>query len=391
MRESIRSFKFSSRNFLELSWIFIFLFILIERLGILLEFYDSLPKSLLLNLKYSAVLLCLFAVFTRNRCKATKLQTYLLASLSMILLISLLNINNYGSVANFQEAISWLYVFMNALLVGTDYQLLVRLLLYANSFSLFSIFLGEKAWSKDDRLQFLDLPGRLTGLFGQPNVTALCAAFTILCLNRKHRKHFGFHLLIATIVLLLTASLTVIFGILFAMLVVLSYRYIGKTVALLSSFSILVFSVVYPFTLRESEVNFLTANQFTGRVAIWGWTKNVITTPGFKPNLNLFNEHLSSLSSHIPWFHAHNQFLMNWATGGLVMATFGVTLPLILIVLAFNQDERLKTGVAAIIILVVNLSFEVPLFLDKLDARTLLLVLVIHKVSEGTKTKGLRL
>jgi hypothetical protein len=82
---------------------------------------------------------------------------------------------------------------------------------------------------------------------------------------------------------------------------------------------------------------------------------------------------------------------MNWATGGLVMATFGVTLPLILIVLAFNQEERLKTGVAAIVILVVNLSFEVPLFLDKLDARTLLLVLVIHKVSEGTKTKGLRL
>jgi hypothetical protein len=312
-------------------------------------------------------------------------------STSIILLISLLNINDYGLAVNYQEAISWLYVFMNTLLAGIDYKMLVRLLLYANSFSFFSILLGEKAWSRDDRLQFLDLPGRLTGLFGQPNVTALCAAFTILCLTRKHSKNFGFHLLIAIITMLLTASLTVLFGILIAMLVVLSYRYVGKTAALIFSFSTVVFSAVYPFTLKESEVNFLTANQFTGRVAIWEWTKSVITTPGFKPNLNLFNEHLFSLSSPIPWFHAHNQFLMNWATGGLIMAIVSVTLPLILILIAFNQDERLKTGVAVIVILAVNLTFEVPLFLDKLDARTLLLVLVIHKVSQGTNRKVLQL
>jgi hypothetical protein len=273
---------------------------------------------------------------------------------------------------------------MNALLVGEDYNILLNLLLCANAFSLLSILFGEKAWSEDGRLEFLKLPGRLSGLFGQPNVTALCAAFTIFCILKNTTKYSALHFIIGIITLILTASLTVLFGILFAILIVLVYNFVGQKLAFILSLSILVFSIVYPFTIRGYEVNFLTTNKFTGRVAIWEWTKKLIFTPGFEPNIDLFNTHFASLSSHIPWFHAHNQFLMNWATGGQMMALAGVSLPLSLILIAFSRSKGSSTSAMVLIILLVNLTFEVPLFLDKLDSRALLLILVIHKVSERT-------
>jgi hypothetical protein len=384
MAEQIQRLTPFSKNLLALSWVLIFLFILIERLGVLLNIYDSIPKSVLLNLKYSAVLLCFFAMITWKKSEVLTTHSLLLASLLIILIISFSNIKDYGSAINFQEVICWLYVFMNALLVGEDYNILLNLLLCANAFSLLSILFGEKAWSEDGRLEFLKLPGRLSGLFGQPNVTALCAAFTIFCILKNTTKYSALHFIIGIITLILTASLTVLFGILFAILIVLVYNFVGQKLAFILSLSILVFSIVYPFTIRGYEVNFLTTNKFTGRVAIWEWTKKLIFTPGFEPNIDLFNTHFASLSSHIPWFHAHNQFLMNWATGGQMMALAGVSLPLSLILIAFSRSKGSSTSAMVLIILLVNLTFEVPLFLDKLDSRALLLILVIHKVSERT-------
>ncbi len=376
-----------SQKLVEFSWASIFAFILIERAGVLLNFYSEIPKILLLSLKYSAILLSVAALIKFQPSVKWKFKPLLMLPLMLITIQTFLNITSYTSFQEYQTFFSWFFVTLNCYLFGLKFHLLLRLLLLSNSISLLSILLGSKAWSVDGRLEFLSLPGRLTGLFGQPNVTALAAAFTIVHLWGKNANKLN--LLVAFIVLGLSASLTVISGLVLAGIYLLVFKRFGKLLQLFFHISLLAISIFYPFLILFSQIDSTEAKRFTGRVAIWDWTIQKITEPSFIPQIDLYSNLYQSESSHIVWFHAHNQFLMNWATGGLSMAIFGICLLLVIILVAVQGKANSSLKFAIVTILLLNVIFEVPLTLDKLDARLLLLIFVISSISpkESSTTK----
>lgn len=376
-----------SQKLVEWSWASIFAFILIERAGVLLNFYSEIPKLLLLSLKYFAILLSLAASIKYQPSVKWKFKPLLLLPLFLISMQALLNITDYTSFQEYQTFFSWLFVTLNCYLVGLKFHLLLRLLLLSNSISLSSVLLGSKAWSIDGRLEFLNLPGRLTGLFGQPNVTALAAAFTIVFLWGKNANRLN--LSVAFLVLGLSASLTVISGLVLAGIYLLVFKRFGKLLQLFFHISLLTVSILYPFLIHFSQIDSIEARRFTGRVAIWEWTIQKISEPSFIPQIDLYSKLYQSDSSHIVWFHAHNQFLMNWATGGLSAAMFGICLLLGIVLAAAQGKATSSLKFAIVTILLLNVIFEVPLTLDKLDARLLLLIFVISSISpkESPPTK----
>lgn len=229
--------------------------------------------------------------------------------------------------------------------------------------SVVSIVFGANAFLVDPRNLFFS--GRLTGVLGHPNLTGIAAVLGILlCLsNRRLLSALGVS---SIIVLLCSFSITSFVALAVGgVLIYTTNRALRASAALLALTSYFV-----PLLLVALFARGLNVQLFTGRVAVWEWIASLHFNALFGNGLTLFED--QAARHWIPWVHAHNQLLMDLATGGLILASVTIIIVLALWSRALSAIDPLPLSICAI--LTVHCFSEVPFFLDSPSGRLVLLV-----------------
>ena len=235
------------------------------------------------------------------------------------------------------------------------YLALLKWLLVASTFSL--VF-GSAAISVDSRSWLIG--GRLTGVFGHPNVTGMAAiACVVLCIWLKETKTLFF--VNACLVVVLSLSLTSLVALSAALLIWLLKSQRAKKLVTVS----LAAATLIPIVLTFAIGLHIDESLFTGRAGVW-WILAHFDTPvlsGFGPGF------IQSLldGGDIPWFHAHDEIIMEYVSGGVPMLLTGIAVIFALAIKANRKSDGLAQAVA--VAFFVYAITEVPLFLDNTLAR----------------------
>lgn len=269
------------------------------------------------------------------------------------------------------SVVLWIFGHLLAALILLQVDLLLfcdlrAALNFAMIFSVATIAFGELAFSVDPR-SIVDA-GRLTGVFGHPNVTGVAAALAALVnMFGPRRKFRRFFVVVALIVCLLSLSLTAILSLIFGFSVTLvrsvRVRWTAWTFGIVAFFIVPLIVILFDVLL---DPIFLT-----GRAEIWIWLYDVSDISAVGEGLDLFNGHRDY--ALIPWFHAHNQALMSLVTVGVLGMVLVASLVWILGVHAVRPGG---VQFAVWIVLIVHSITEVPIHIDYPGARLFLFVLV---------------
>ncbi|MEB0265470.1 hypothetical protein [Cryobacterium sp. 10I5] len=236
--------------------------------------------------------------------------------------------------------------------------------------SLASIALGQSAFSIDARNVFVE--GRLTGVFGHPNLSGMAAALTIV-LAAHRRKVVSVVGISAIVVVVGSLSLTSLVSLALGLIVVWTRPVRAVKLVILALVTASYFAPLVLASLSSSEADL---HLFTGRVAVWEWVLSQHFDPTIGGGLSAFTS-LSRLGQ-IPWVHAHNQLLMDVATGGGTLAALTVIWIIVLGRSAVNAESVLPLAVWAM--LIIHSITEVPFFVDYPGGRLLLLTLSIGAI-----------
>ena len=246
-----------------------------------------------------------------------------------------------------------------------------RILKFTLSYSLISALLGNVAFSPDSRLINFGFTGRLLGFFGHPNVTAF-AAILLLLLCFKLRLHFVWIILSAAI-LFLTASFTGLLAIGIGCVVAILARILPGKITIIIGLCIVAAIPVTPFLTNNNVHTLSDLRVFSYRVEIWRWCFQQLHLSGFHSIPNIFASNLQSQS--IFWTHAHNQALMDLLTGGIYKSFLTLLLLFSFLYACIKKNSGVGSSFSLIMwsTLAVSSISEVPLYMDKIDARALLL------------------
>lgn len=246
----------------------------------------------------------------------------------------------------------------------SDVRATLRVLMLVSLLSL----AGPRAFSYDVRV-VLPLPGRLTGALGHPNVTGPAAGLLLLLTPPRLRWRVVLDLALATLVLLLTLSYTALVALtVAAALLRVRSQQVRRPIVPLG-----VILMAAPWLLVRFAPGIIGPELFTGRGAIWEWALKVHKESWQGLGIGLFGQLRGSVLP-IKWFHAHNQFVMDWITGGWVLA-----LATSAVVLGLGLGARAATDRRALscwLVLVLTSFTEVPFFLDFPGARVYLVVVL---------------
>lgn len=248
-------------------------------------------------------------------------------------------------------------------------------LFLTSTISLVTIWFGYKAFSIDEK-SLLSL-GRLTGIFGHPNITGASAALLVLLLV-SNKKINTLPFFTACALMLASLSTTSILA-LTASLIVLK---ISSPKIKLLVFWLSMFSLFIPLLLISFKIP-VDTSLFTGRVKIWEWLSNYKVDFLNGSGLGLFET--LHRSGQIPWVHTHNDLLMELTTGGLFA---GITFILTVALLGFiSLRSETNLSFAAWVFLVVTCFSEIPIFLDYPGGRTLFAIVSILLILISAKQR----
>lgn len=240
-----------------------------------------------------------------------------------------------------------------------------RLLVTGAVTSLATLPLGQAALSTDAR-SVAGLAGRLTGIYGHPNVTGLAAALLVVLAWRNAERHLG--LVVALVLLALCASITAVA----AGVAGIAALYGWRSPRVRPFVSATAFTALLgPIVLVHLVPATLNPTWFTGRVGIWRWSAEVQVDPWFGAGTDLFTRLRGSVFP-ITWVHAHDQMIMDLLTGGILLAT--ATALLIVALWALVPSARAAALWAT---MVVTACSEVPFDLSYPGARIVLLGAVV--------------
>lgn len=239
---------------------------------------------------------------------------------------------------------------------------LYNALLVTSAISLSTLALGDAGLSHDART-LPGLSGRLKGIYGHPNVTAIAGVLLLVTAFRGPKKRTA-GVIVGVSTMAATASLT---GVL-AALVALSALWLGRSKAGRSGLTFaLLLGLATPALIARNADPAL----FTGRVHIWNWALELSFDRWNGIGSAVFSDLRGSLFP-ISWFHAHNQILMDYVTGGRVLVI--VTLALIL---ALRMVSRESYAFALWSVLAIVSITEIPMTMDYPGARVIILSMTL--------------
>lgn|GEM_PF-6223318 len=376
-------------RFTKLSWSLLVIFICIERT--LSYFSIQEPKTILLSFKIISVMLNAWAALSalplRNRFIPRSVQAIsFVVFVSSLVIVS--QITNFSSPDSYQEAVSWFFLACSALCaVFIDLNFIVKILQFCLSYSLMTVVLGNVAFSPDSRLVNFGFNGRLVGFFGHPNVTSF-AAIILFSLTIKLKLKFRW-LLVSLMILFLTASFTGLIALVGGILVAIFERNTPKRLTIIIGLIIILAIPVIPFLFNSRITTLTDLRLFSYRVEIWHWCIQQLTLSGYHAMPNIFITNFQS--QLIFWNHAHNQFLTDLITGGLIKAILTLILLFICLIVCVNSNNRLGSSYSLVIwtSLAITSITEVPLYMDKLDSRALLFSIFLICILSSSTNKVL--
>lgn len=272
------------------------------------------------------------------------------------------------------HAVLFLFIFLRP---AYDLQILFRCLVLVMILSIGTMFLGQAAFSLDERNVFAS--GRLTGVLGHPNLSGMAAAIAIVVaihLGRARSLQMALSLVVLVGSLSLTSMVCLAVGL--ALIATAPSRQ-WRNLVIFGG----VAAYLAPATWVFAGMNSLSSDLFTGRVAVWEWVANQPFNRAIGEGLNVFTSH--SAIGAIPWVHAHNQFLMDLASGGIVLAALTVSL-----FVALGKRANVSGNLLALAIwgmLLVQSITEVPLFADYFGGRLILTLVAILLITAGAQVK----
>lgn len=213
---------------------------------------------------------------------------------------------------------------------------------------------GAQALAVDERSLFV-LDGRLRGVFGHANMTGLVAVATLL-LALGATKWRKFDLALSICVALAAMSLTS----LVAACVGLAAWLVRARAARFTVLVIGVFSLFVPMILVLLMGAKLDSQLFTGRSGTWQWALSLDFDRFTGLGTGLF-ETLGA-GKFVPWFHAHNQVIMDYVTGGWPLAA--ATILLLASIGAWAASAQDPRQLVMWCVLVLQCLTEVPLILN---------------------------
>lgn len=224
--------------------------------------------------------------------------------------------------------------------------------------------LGSAAFSVDER-SLLSL-GRLTGVFGHPNLTGMAGALVVVLAWRHPGRRLA--CVVAIGCLALTASLT---GMVAAAAGVASLMLGSSAPARRALTTAVVVALAAPALVAFLAPEWLTAGLFTGRGAVWLWVAQSDLDRVRGAGTELFDA-LRGSWFPIGWYHGHNQVLNDIAVGGVsLLATTAALLGRLRHLVADRRAFAVWT------VLAVTCITETPLHLDYPGSRVLLVGLVV--------------
>lgn len=239
-----------------------------------------------------------------------------------------------------------------------------------NIASLLTVALGPLAFSEDTRSVLF--ASRLTGILGHPNVTAFMAVCTIV-LGLHLGKRISPYMLSAGLVTLATFSLTSFLALIAGVIVLVVLRtQRQRSFALTLSLAVMAFPIVGVIGLGLN----LSPELFTNRSSIWSWLKSYGSPPTTGFGLGFLNQ--QQAAGEVVWVHAHNQLMMSYFTQGIV-GLIAIS-ALLLFVMKGMKDDSLSS--ALFVMLCVECTTEIPLFLDYPSGRwigTVVVLILIKK------------
>jgi len=370
-------------RFAEMSLIFLLVFIALERLAF--TFSLGFPKEFLLGIKYAAVLLMVVAAIQKINNKNNPSLPFVKGLVSTSCLIGLLSFfqKSEPNVAdNLQAMTSWFYIGLSIFL-SDDFSLrfIRSLVKITTTYSTVSLFFGVRAFTTDFRLSFFGLDTRLVGFFGHPNTTALASAlFLILSLQLKLEKKW---IVLNLTVLVLTFSNTVFISLLILILISVVIRHFSTRIVLLTIFVIVSLQSAAPFLITQRIEDQNDLSSLSNRSGVWYWTLSQLERNDFNPIPFTFNRNFEA--SNIFFVHAHNQMLMDLVKGGFSRAFLVLVFTSFLILVAllatrhFNQPYLLLP----VLLFVLNQATEVPLYIPKIDSKSLILIVAVVVTLNG--------
>lgn len=220
--------------------------------------------------------------------------------------------------------------------------------------SLVTLVGGASALAADERSLFL-LDGRLRGVFGHANVTGLIAVATLL-LALGGGKWKKTDLLLSAVVIAAATSLTS----LFAAMVGLATWFLTQRFLKLAVWAIGMISIFIPAAAVFLLGARLDSTLFTGRTAAWQWALSLEVPELTGLGIGLFAE-LGS-GKLVPWFHTHNQVIMDFVSGGWPLVSATVLLLASVGLRAVLASDRRQLVMWSILVL--QCATEVPLVLN---------------------------
>lgn len=221
--------------------------------------------------------------------------------------------------------------------------------------SLVTLVGGATALSADERSLFL-LDGRLRGIFGHANMTGLVAVATLLLALGNGRRWRKTDVLLSAIVIAAATSLTSLVAAGIGLAAWLVTGRAGKYAV----WAVGMVSLFIPTAVVLAMGTQLDPGLFTGRTAAWQWALSLDVPSLTGLGIGLFAE-LGS-GKLVPWFHTHNQVIMDFVSGGWPLVCTTVLLLAAVGLRAVRASDRRQLVMWSILIL--QCATEVPLVLN---------------------------
>lgn len=239
--------------------------------------------------------------------------------------------------------------------------------------SLVTVLGGTSALSVDERSLFL-LDGRLRGVFGHANMTGLVAVAAFLLALGSSRRWKRVDLVLSICVVAAATSLTS----LAAAVLGLTAWFVRERMARLLVLAAGLLSLFIPAILVLNMGSKLDPALFTGRAGAWQWSLSLDFPPFTGLGTGLFDT--LGAGKFVPWFHAHNQVIMDYVTGGWPLLCTTVVLLASVGFWAVGAKEHRQLAMWCVLVL--QCATEVPLTFSypsgSMLSSALILVLVIR-------------
>lgn len=239
--------------------------------------------------------------------------------------------------------------------------------------SLATLLAGAGALSVDERSLFV-LDGRLRGVFGHANMTGLLAVAALFLALSSTGRWKRLDLLLSVCVIAAATSLTSLaaagLGLATWLARERALRIVVLTIGLCSLF--------IPALIVKVLGSNLDPTLFTGRTAAWQWALSLEVPPLSGIGLGLF-ETLGA-GQFVPWFHTHNQVIMDYITGGWPLVSTTVLLLAAAGLRAVQASEQGPLVMWSVLIL--QCATEVPLLFNfpsgSMLSSAIILILIVQ-------------